>query len=163
MIISLISAMAHDRVIGIDNRLPWRLPADMRWFRQHTLGKPVVMGRKTFESLGRALPGRHNIVVTRDGGYQAEGASIVHTVDEALAAAGEVDEVMVIGGENLYTQMLPRTDRLYLTLIDADIRGDAHFPAFGHYGWRELERHDFPADADNPYPYSFVVYERVGK
>jgi dihydrofolate reductase len=104
--------MADDRVIGIENRLPWKLPADMKWFRRHTLGKPVVMGRKTFESFGgRPLPERLNIVVTRDENYQADGAVVVHNIDEAIAAAGNVEEVMIIGGESFYAQMLPRADR----------------------------------------------------
>jgi dihydrofolate reductase len=161
--ISLIAAMAEERVIGIENRLPWRLPADMKWFRQHTLGKPIIMGRKTFESFGsKPLPDRLNIVITRDLGYQAPGAVVVHDIEQAIAAAGAVDEVMIIGGESFYTQMLPRAERLYLTFVHTRIAGDAWFPDYDASQWRELERHDQPADEKNPYPHSFCIYERIG-
>ncbi len=159
-IISTIVAMAENRVIGIENRLPWHLPGDMKWFRRHTLGKPVVMGRKTFESLGRALPERTNIVVTRDPGYRAPGAVVVDSVAAALAAAGDVPEVMIIGGESFYGQMLPRSDRLYLTLVHAAVAGDAWFPEFDWSQWRELERSDCNADDNNPYSYSFLILQR---
>ena len=163
MRITLIWAMSDDRVIGIGNRLPWKLPADMRWFRRHTLGKPVIMGRKTFESFGgRPLPDRTNIVVTRDPAYRAEGAVVVHSIDEALSQAGEADEVMVIGGANLYEQMLPRADRLCMTLVHGRFEGDAWFPEFDLKGWRETERQEHPADEKNPYPCSFVILERAG-
>jgi dihydrofolate reductase len=159
--ISLIAAMADNGVIGIENRLPWKLPADMKWFRQHTLGKPVVMGRKTFESFGgRTLPERPNIIVTSDRRYQVPGAIVVHSIDEALAAAGEVAEVMIIGGASFYEQMLPRADRFYLTLVHAEVAGDAWFPEFDRSEWQEVERHDFDADEKNAYPYSFTVLER---
>jgi len=159
--ISLIAAMTDDRVIGIGNRLPWKLPADMRWFRRHTLGKPIVMGRKTFESFGaKPLPERLNIVITRDPDYRAEGAVVVHDIDAALRAAGEADEVLIIGGASFYEQMLPRADRLYLTFVHADIEGDAWFPEFDPSAWHEIHREDHPADEKNPYPYSFVILER---
>ena len=161
MRVSLIWAMADDRVIGIENRLPWKLPADMQWFRQHTLGKPIVMGRKTFESFGgRTLPERTNIIITKDQDYRAEGAVVVHSIDEALQAAGEVEEVMVIGGMSFYEQMLPRADRLYLTLIHASFAGDAWFPEFDLGPWQEVLREDHDADGKNAYPYSFVILER---
>lgn len=161
--ISLIAAMADDRVIGIDNRLPWRLPADMKWFRQHTLGKPIIMGRKTFESIGsKPLPDRLNIVVTRDLQYRAPGAVVVHDIDQAIAAAGAVDEVMFIGGASFYEQMLPRAERLYLTFVHIQVVGDAWFPDYDPSQWRELERHDRTADEKNPYSHSFCIYERVG-
>jgi dihydrofolate reductase len=158
--ISIIVAMAENRVIGIDNRLPWHLPGDMKWFRRHTLGKPVVMGRKTFESLGRPLPERHNIVVTADRTYQAPGATVTYSIDEALAAAGDVAEVMIIGGESFYRQLLPQTHRLILTLVHADVAGDAWFPEFDWTDWREVERGDHAADANNPYAFSFLILER---
>ena len=162
--ISLIAAMADNRVIGIENRLPWKLPSDMKWFRQHTLGKPIVMGRKTFESFGgRTLPERHNIVITRDSEYKLEKASVVHSIDEALAAAGDVSEIMIIGGASFYEQMLPRADRLYLTFVHADIEGDAWFPEIDFSQWQEIERHDQSADEKNSYAHSFVIYERVAK
>ncbi len=158
--ISLIAAMTHDRVIGIENRLPWKLPADMRWFRRHTLGKPIVMGRKTFESFGaKPLPDRLNIVITRDPGYRAEGAVVVHSIDQALTAAGEAEEVMIIGGASFYEQMLPRADRLYLTFVDADIEGDAWFPEFDAAQWQEVYREEHPADEKNPHACRFVILE----
>jgi len=159
-IVSIIVALAENGVIGIENRLPWHLPGDMKWFRRHTLGKPVVMGRKTFESLGRPLPERHNIVVTADTAYRADGATVVHSIDEALRAAGDAPEVMIIGGESFYRQMLPRTDRLILTLVHADVAGDAWFPPFDWNDWREVERGDHPADDKNPYAFSFLILER---
>ncbi len=163
MKISLIAAMADNGVIGVDNRLPWNLPGDMRWFRENTLGKPIIMGRKTFDSIGKALPGRTNIVVTRDGGFYAENCIVVNDIDSAFGAAGEAGEageVMVIGGASFYEQTLPLADRLYLTLIHADIEGDARFPAIDFNHWKEVARTDFPADQQNPYDYSTVVFER---
>jgi len=159
--ISLIAAMTDEKVIGIDNRLPWRLPADMQWFRRHTLGKPIIMGRKTFESFGsKPLPERTNIVITRDEDYQAAGAVVVHSIDAALQAAGAVDEVMIIGGASFYEQMLPRAQRLYLTFVHASIIGDAWFPDIDFTQWQEIERHDNQADEKNPYAHSFCIFER---
>jgi dihydrofolate reductase len=159
--ISLIAAMADDRAIGIENRLPWKLPADMKWFRQHTLGKPIVMGRKTFESFGgKPLPQRTNIVITSDPSYQAEGAVVVHSIDEAIAAAGDVDEVMIIGGESFYRQMLPRADRFYLTLVHGKFEADAWFPEFAWDEWHEVERTESSVDEKNPYACSFLVLQR---
>ena len=134
----------------------------MRWFRACTMGKPIVMGRKTFESFGgRVLPGRTNIIVTRDKTYAAEGAVVVHSIDEALAAAGAVEEVMIIGGASIYIQALPLADRLYMTVVHADLHGDAWFPEVDFNRWRELERHDHAADPDNPCGYSFVIYTQA--
>ncbi|MGD8999172.1 MAG: type 3 dihydrofolate reductase [Granulosicoccaceae bacterium] len=161
MIISLIAAMADDRVIGINNSLPWKLPADMQWFRRQTLGKPVVMGRKTFESFGgRPLPQRTNIVVTSDRSYVAGGAMVVHSIDEALQAAGDADEVMIIGGASFYEQMLPCADRFYITQVHGRFEGDAWFPEYESYGWREVAREEHAADEKNPYPMSFIILER---
>lgn len=160
-IISLIAAMADDRAIGIENRLPWKLPADMKWFRRHTLGKPVVMGRKTFESFGgRPLPERTNIVITRDKNYRAEGAVVVHSIDEAISAAGDVEEVMIIGGESFYGQMLPQADRFYITLVHGSFEADAWFPEFDWNEWKEVEREEHPADEKNAWACSFIVLER---
>ncbi|HEY9148720.1 MAG TPA: type 3 dihydrofolate reductase [Gammaproteobacteria bacterium] len=160
-VLSLIAAMADDRAIGIDNRLPWRLPADMQWFRRHTLGKPIVMGRKTFESFGgKPLPQRTNIVITTDKAYRAEGAVVVNSIDEALAAAGEAEEVMIIGGESFYRQMLPRTDRFYLTLVHGKFEADAWFPEFDWNEWREVAREEHPVDEKNAWACSFIVLER---
>lgn len=163
--IALIWAMARNRVIGRDNTLPWRLPADMQHFRRLTLQHPVLMGRKTFESLGRPLPERFNIVISRDPGYSASGCRVARTLDEAIQIAmSELPphdpQLFVIGGENLYAQMLPRADRLYVTLVDADIEGDARFPDFDWSEWREIERRDHPADEKNPYACTFVTLER---
>lgn len=154
--------MTDEQVIGVDNRLPWRLPADMKWFRRHTLGKPIIMGRKTFESFGgKPLPERPNIVITRDADYQAPGAVVVHSIDAALQAAGAVDEVMIIGGASFYEQMLPRAQRLYLTFVHASIAGDAWFPDIDLAQWREVERHDRSADDKNPHAHSFCIYDRI--
>ncbi len=159
--ISLIWAMADDRVIGIENRLPWKLPADMAWFRRHSLGKPIIMGRKTFDSFGaRPLPERTNVVVSRDPDYAPQGAVVVHSIDEALSAAGAVDEVMIIGGASFYEQMLPYADRLYITQVHGSFEGDAWFPEFDMSPWREVLREEHPVDEKNAYACSFLVYER---
>ncbi|HEB92911.1 MAG TPA: type 3 dihydrofolate reductase [Gammaproteobacteria bacterium] len=161
MTVSLIWAMADNRVIGIENRLPWKLPADMQWFRRQTMGKPIVMGRLTFESFGaRPLPGRRNLIVSRNPGYRAEGAEVFESLAAALAVTAEDEEVMVIGGASLYAQALPHADRLYMSLVHAEVEGDAHFPDFDRDQWQEVERTDCDADEKNPYPYSFVILQR---
>lgn len=161
-LISIIAAMTDNRVIGINNSLPWKLPSDMKWFRRQTLGKPILMGRKTFESFGaRPLPERRNIVVTRDQAYQAEGARVVHSIDEALQAAGDVDEIMIIGGASFYTQMLPQAQRMYLTRVHTDVAGDAWFPDFDESQWRQVKRIDCEADERNAYAHSFIILERA--
>ena len=160
MRISLIVALARNRVIGRDNQLPWRLSADLQHFKGLTMGKPIVMGRKTYESIGRPLPGRTNIVVTRDSSFSAEGCRVVHSIDEALVTAGGADEVMIMGGENLYSQLLPRADRLYLTEVQAEVSGDAWFPEFDQTQWQELERESHRADEKNEFDYDFVVLTR---
>ena len=161
MIISLIWAMDDHRLIGVENRLPWRLPADMRWFRRHTLGKPIIMGRKTFDSFGgRPLPERTNIVVTRDPGYQAEGAVVVYSIDEALQACGDAEEVMIIGGASFYQQMLPRADRLYVTQVHGQFEGDAWFPEFDWGQWQEVAREEHTIDEKNAYACSFLCFHR---
>ena len=133
----------------------------MQWFRRHTLGKPIIMGRRTFESFGsKPLPERTNIVITRDADYQAPGAVVVHSIDAALQAAGAVEEVMIIGGASFYEQMLPRAQRLYLTFVHASIIGDAWFPDIDFAQWQEIERHDNQADEKNPYAHSFCIFER---
>ncbi|MCW8917531.1 MAG: type 3 dihydrofolate reductase [Gammaproteobacteria bacterium] len=159
--ISLIWAMDENRLIGVENRLPWRLPADMKWFRRHTLGKPIIMGRKTFDSFGgRPLPERTNIVVTRDPDYRAEGAVVVHSIDEALRAAAGADEVMIIGGASFYQQLLPRADRLYITQVHGKFEGDAWFPAFDMKVWQETAREEQPVDEKNAYACTFLSFER---
>ena len=161
MKISMIAAMTDERVIGIENRLPWKLPNDMKWFRQHTLGKPIIMGRKTFESFGaKPLLDRTNIIITRDESYQAKDSIVVHSIEEALQAAGEVNEVMIIGGASFYAQMLPRTDRLYLTYVHTKIEGDAWFPEIDFSEWQEVQRIDCEADEKNALAHSFVILDR---
>ena len=161
MRIALIAAMAENRVIGRENRLPWRLPADLRRFKSLTMGKPVIMGRKTYESIGKPLPGRSNIVVTRDPDYRAQGCRVVHSLEQALEAAAGHDEVMVIGGAELYRQTLERAERTYLTMVKAELDGDALFPQIETRHWRELERESHRADEKNEYDYDFVTLERV--
>lgn len=161
MKISLIVAIDSNGVIGSDNGLPWHLPADLQHFKRTTMGKPILMGRKTWESLGRPLPGRTNIVITRDSGYQAAGCVVVNSIDAALQAAGEQDEVMVIGGAEFYRQVLPRADTLYLTRIHETFSGDTFFPELNEADWREVERSDQAADEKNPHDYSFIRLDRV--
>jgi dihydrofolate reductase len=163
--IALIWAMARNRVIGRGNTLPWRLPADMKHFRELTTGHPVLMGRKTFESLGRPLPNRTNIVITSDRHYAPQGCLVAHSPDEALALAvphvpPNDPEIFVIGGEQLYAQMLSRADRLYMTLVETDAEGDAWFPEIDLDKWREIERDLHPSDDKNPYPCTFSTLER---
>lgn len=152
--------MAHQRVIGYEGSMPWHLPADLAWFKQNTLGKPIIMGRKTWDAIGRALPGRRNVVISRDTCFQPEGAERVASPEAALDAVINSPEIMILGGAQIYQHFMPHADRLYLTLIDADFTGDTFFPDYNQYQWRELERVDYPADAKNPYPYSFLVLER---
>lgn len=159
--IALIAAMTENRVIGRENRLPWRLSADLRRFKSLTMGKPVIMGRKTYESIGKPLPGRSNIVVTRDPDYRAQGCRVVHSLEQALEAAAGHDEVMVIGGAQLYRQTLDRAERMYLTLVKTELDGDTLFPQIEMRHWRELERESHRADEKNEYDYDFVTLERV--
>ena len=159
--IALIAAMAENGVIGRENRLPWRLPADLRRFKSVTMGKPVIMGRKTYESIGKPLPGRSNIVVTRDPDYRAQGCQVVHSLDQALEAGAGHAEVMVIGGAELYRQALGRAQRMYLTLVRAEVEGDTLFPDIEPQQWRELERESHRADEKNQYDYDFVILQRV--
>ena len=161
MILTLVVAMADNRVIGHQGGMPWHLPADLRYFRHTTLGKPIVMGRRTHEAIGRPLPGRHNIVISTKPGYRAEGCTVVTSLEAALAAAGEAPEVMLIGGGQLYRQVLPRADRIHLTEVHARPEGDVTFPELDPAEWRETHREAHPADAHNPHPYDFVVLERV--
>ncbi|QWL57080.1 type 3 dihydrofolate reductase [Aeromonas jandaei] len=162
MKISMIAAMAHDRVIGKDNQMPWHMPADLAHFKRVTLGKPVLMGRKTFESIGRPLPGRRNLVISRNPDYQADGIEVVGSVEAALAllADNEVAEVMVIGGGHLYAELLPKADCLYLTRIDLAVEGDTRFPAFDDGQWQRIDCESHSADEKNPHPYSFETWLR---
>ncbi|AOT06962.1 diacylglycerol kinase [Pseudoalteromonas luteoviolacea] len=157
----MIAAMAKGRVIGDDNKMPWHLPADLQHFKKITLGKPVIMGRKTFESIGRPLPGRRNIVITRNAEYQAEGIEVASSTDEALALVDKIDEVMIIGGGNIYNQFLPLCSRLYLTYIELDVEGDTRFPDHTSVGnWVEIESEVHEPDDRNKYRYKFVTLNK---
>lgn len=167
MKLALIWAMSRNRVIGRNNALPWHLPEDLKYFRRVTMGKPVIMGRKTWESIGRPLPGRSNIVISRHADYAVpEGVRVVSSLQAAMALAEKIcliegtDEAIVMGGAEIYAQALPLADRLYLTQVHADVHGDAWFPEIDLQQWQELGREDFEADGPNPYDYSFVVLER---
>ncbi|HHQ4761933.1 type 3 dihydrofolate reductase [Aeromonas veronii] len=162
MKISMIAALAKKQVIGKNNLMPWHMPADLAHFKRVTLGKPVLMGRKTFESIGRPLPGRRNLVISRNPDYQAEGIEVVGSVEAALAllAGSSVEELMVIGGGHLYAEMLPSADCLYLTRIDLAVEGDTRFPAFDDGQWQRIACESHPADEKNPHPYSFETWQR---
>ena len=157
-VLSVIAAMARNRVIGVRNTLPWRLPEDLKHFKALTLGHHIVMGRKTYESIGRPLPGRTTVIVTRDPAYRVEGCLTAGSIDAAVAACGRDPEIFFVGGAELYAQVLPRADRLYLTEIRADYEGDAWFPEFDRGQWRE-EARDPRVDADG-LGYDFVRYGR---
>ena len=162
MKVSMIAAMAEDRVIGLDNKMPWHLPADLKFFKRVTLGKPVIMGRKTYQSIGRPLPGRKNIVLTRDANLEIEGVDCVQTIEQAKQLLGNVDEVMIIGGATIYEQFLSKADRLYLTFIDLKTEGDTQFPDYQQVAqWEEIEREVYLKDEKNTYNCEFVTLERV--
>ena len=158
--LSLIAALADNHVIGRDNKLPWHLPADLAHFKRLTIGKPIIMGRRTWESLPGLLPHRTHVIVTRDPDYLAEGGFVVHSIDEALAFASDAEEIMVVGGAELYRQCLPLASRLYLTLVHTAIEGDAVFPAYSTDEWCEQARESHAADERNPLDYSFVTLAR---
>ena len=164
---ALIVAMAQNRVIGRNNALPWYLPGDLRYFKQATMGKPILMGRKTFESIGRPLPGRLNVVITRDAEWEAPTGVVAEQSLEAAYRRAEAqaeleggDEIMIIGGGQIYADALADIDRMYVTQVHADVDGDAWFPEVDWDQWEELGREDFSASENNPYDYSFVVYQR---
>jgi len=164
---SMIVAMAENRVIGINNNLPWYLPNDLKYFKQVTMGKPILMGRKTYESIGKPLPGRTNIVITRNESWQANGVKVVHSLEDAFSLASSIveidgqDEMMVIGGDQIYQTSLPAIDRIYLTKVHAEVDGDAYFPELDWSEWKEVAREDFKAEGPNPYDYSFIVFDRA--
>lgn len=160
--ISFIVALDRNGVIGRGGGLPWHLPDDMRYFRQVTMGKPVIMGRKTYASIGKPLAGRHNIVLTRDPEYDAPGCTVVRSVSAAMAAAGDAPEVMIAGGAEIYAALLPQADRLYLTLVNAEVKeGDAFFPALYPPAWLEVSREFHRIDARHVYSFEWVVLERL--
>lgn len=158
--VTLIAAVARNGVIGRAGAIPWRIPGDLARFKRITMGHPVIMGRRTWESLGRPLPGRRNIVISRTPGFAPAGAEVFASLGAALAACADASEVFVIGGTEAYREALPLADRLLLTEIDADIEGDAHFPPFDRGTWREVARESHPASGECPYPYAYVTYER---
>ncbi|TEW54409.1 type 3 dihydrofolate reductase [Psychromonas sp. RZ22] len=162
MKISMIVAMAHNRVIGLDNQMPWHLPADLQYFKKTTLGKPVIMGRKTYDSIGRALPGRLNIVVSRDPNLTISGVTCVTSVEQALAMAEGTEEVMIIGGATIYEYFLKVANRLYLTFIDLETKGDTKFPDYLAQGeWQQVASEEYLADEKNAYNLEFVTLDRV--
>jgi dihydrofolate reductase len=169
MRLSLIVAFSTNRAIGSDNKLPWRLSGDLRRFKEITIGKPIVMGRKTFESIGRPLPGRTNIVMTRDLGYSAHGVTLVSDFTDAVAAGkiaaekAAVDEIMVIGGASIYSEALPFAHRLYITEVHCEIEGDVTFPYINSADWIEISRNHCAAEPNETCDYSFVVYDRIAK
>ena len=160
MIISIIAAMDKNRLIGSKNGLPWHLPADFKHFKEVTLGKPVLMGRKTFESIGRPLPGRKNIVVSRSG-FKADGIDGVDSIDAGLDLVADVEEVMIIGGANIYEQMISRAMKMYLTFVDAECEGDAWFPEINQADWKIVNQQLVEADDKNNYSFTVVTYEKT--
>ena len=159
--LSLIVAMAKNRVIGADNKIPWHLPNELKLFKSLTMGHHIVMGRKTYESIDRLLPGRTTVIVTRQRDYEVPGAIVAHSVEEALEACKDDDEVFVIGGADLFRETLPIADRIYLTVVDAEPAGDTFMPDFDPAKWRETSAQDFAADARHAHAYRFSVYDRV--
>jgi len=157
---SLVVAVARNGVIGRDNHLPWKLPDDLAYFKRVTMGHPIVMGRRTWESIGRPLPGRKNIVVTHNRAFSAPGCVVVHSLEDAWKAAGDAEEVCVIGGTTLFEESLPVADLIHLTEVEAHVEGDTFFPDFDRTQWieREVVRH--PADERHAYPFRIVVLER---
>ncbi|OEY66716.1 dihydrofolate reductase [Marinobacter sp. X15-166B] len=160
--------MARNRVIGRNNALPWYLPGDLRYFKQVTMGKPVIMGRKTWDSIGRPLPGRMNLVVTRNADWPVPAGAVVSPSLAAAVAKAKAhaelegsNEVMIIGGGQVYAEALPQVDRMYITQVHAEVEGDACFPVVNWDEWEEIGREDFSASDNNPYDYSFVVYQRL--
>jgi len=160
---SLVVAMALNRVIGRDNALPWRLPADLAYFKRVTLGHPVIMGRRTYESIGKPLPGRLNVVVTRRRDFAAPGCVVVGSLEAAWQAARDAGEACVIGGTSLFEETLPLADTIHLTEVLAEVEGDTYFPSFRRDDWRETEVLSQPADARHAYPFRIVRLERKGR
>lgn len=160
MIISLIAAMDKNRLIGVNNQLPWHLPADLAYFKRTTLGKPVLMGRKTYESIGRPLPGRTNLVLTRNDDYKPEGIISVSSLDEAISRIADAEELVIMGGSSVYEMLLPEVERMYLTYVQAEFEGDAWFPEFEDSDWKEVSAEEHYPDEKNNYACRFVTLER---
>lgn len=164
-LISAIVAMSQNRVIGQNNRLPWHLPADLKHFKEVTLGHPIIMGRKTYESIGKPLPNRTNIILSRDSHFQAPGCIVVTSIQEALkhTSVASTDELFIIGGAQIYKLLLNDIKRIYLTIVHEEFRGDTYFPELSEKDWRETEKKTFPADNVNSYAYSFIILDRATK
>jgi dihydrofolate reductase len=160
MQLSIIVAMDRNRVIGKNDTLPWHISEDLKYFKRVTMGKPIVMGRKTHESIGRPLPGRENIILTRDKSYQAEGCTVLNSIEEILEHCKNVEEVMVTGGSEVYKQTFGKVSRLYLTEVHAEVDGDTFFPEFNRDEWEEISREDFHKDEKNEFDYSFLILEK---
>lgn len=154
--ISLIVAHDKNHVIGLNNEMPWHLPGDLAYFKRVTMGKPIIMGRNTFESIGRVLPGRRNIVITRNERYEAVGADVVHSLEEALALVKDQPEIMIIGGQQIFTEALPLAERLYITKIDHEFEGDTYFPMYN--GW--VEKTTTEENNGDGFTFRYVVYEK---
>jgi len=161
MKVSMIVAVSANNVIGANGGLPWRLVEDLRRFKKITMGKPMIMGRLTFESIGEALPGRRSIVITRQADYKAVGCDVVATPDAALELASDADEVMIIGGGDVYKQLLPMTDRIYLTRVHAEVDGDTFFPEISEDAWHIVSSKPLPSNDDRPFSISFQTLERI--
>lgn len=155
--ISLIVALDKNRVIGLNNAMPWHLPGELQYFKEMTMGKPIIMGRKTFESIGRPLPGRRNIVITRNPQYDAEGIELAYSLEEAIKLAGDVKETMIIGGQQIFAESLPLADRLYITEIDYAFEGDTYFPAYE--GWQKVSCQE-PIQTPDGYTFQYFIYEK---
>jgi dihydrofolate reductase len=161
MEISIVVAMSTNGLIGRDGELPWHLSADLQHFKTITMGKAIVMGRLTHESIGRPLPGRENIILTRDPDYEANGCTVIHDLQQFLAGYSQAEEIMIIGGAQLYAQTLALASKLLITEVHAELAGDTYFPVFARDQWRETERRRFAADEKNEFDYSFVVLQRL--
>jgi dihydrofolate reductase len=161
MRISAVVAMSENHVIGVQNKLPWHMPADLQHFKTITINKPVMMGRKTYESIGRPLPNRLNVIISRDPSFKADGCSVYHSVDDAMSAIKNNEEIFIIGGAILFSEMLPRIKRIYLTVIHEHVEGDAFFPELNKKEWKEVESVKHHADERNPHDYSFITLDRV--
>ena len=160
--LSIIAAVAANGVIGRANGLPWHLNGDLKFFKATTLGHHMIMGRRTFDSVGKALPGRTTVVITRDPAFAAPGVIVVASVDEALKVAANDDEPLICGGAEIYRQTIHRADRMYITQVHADVEGDTYFPDFDDVNeWKLVDREDFEADDKNDYAYSFLTYDRA--
>lgn len=158
--VSIIVAAAQDNAIGYKNQLLWHMPADLKYFKETTRGHPVIMGRKTFESVGKPLPGRRNIIITRQKDYQVAGAEVVHSLQDALDLCDPGDENFIVGGAQIYAEALGYTDRIYLTLIYEKFKADTFFPPIDQALWQVISEQPHTADARNPYDYNFMIYQR---